>query len=395
MKRLALQAAVILATLAVALALWQMREAVVVLAFSVLLAAAVEPLVDAVAARRVPRHLAVVLVYLAGLSALGLLVWLSLGSIVDELQRGVDDLSAALARIHESWPRGNVVQRSIATALENVRLSKLGGATLTSLATGLLGVTVNVFQAVAAVLIVLILSVYWTVSQASFERLALSIFPSEHRPTARDTWEDVKAGAGGRLRRIVVQSALAILALEVGFHAMGLRYATIPALVVGLLRGLPVGRLAVASALAVATGLATSAVLGVCAGVYTLAVLVLLRDVLGPRLFQGRDYSSFVLVVTVLALLELFGVVGLFVAPAVAAAVEILGEHLLSDKKTRAAGALEREDLDQRLVAIKALLAEHGEPAPELVSLVERLSTLIEDADAATRRGVVPWRRAA
>ena len=76
--------------------------------------------------------------------------------------------------------------------------------------------------------------------------------------------------------------------------------------------------------------------------------------------------------------------VGLIVAPGVAAAVEILGEHLLSDKRTRSAAALERGDLDQKLAAIQETLATREDPPRELKSLVERLAALIDEAEKTT-----------
>src|SRR5581483_8552112 len=129
-------------------------------------------------------------------------------------------------------------------------------------------------------------------------------------------------------------------------------------------------------------GFTTSPLLGVCAGAYTLGVFVLLQDLVGPRLFRGREHSPFVLVVMVIALV---GVAGLIVAPGVAAAVEILGEHLLSDKRTRSAAGLERADLDQKLAAIQETLATRADPPRELTSLVERLSDLIDEAERTAR----------
>ena len=385
MKRLAVHASVAIATLLVALALWKMRDVVVAFIFSLAISAAAEGLVDLAVARGMPRRLAIALVYVLGLVAVGLLLYLTLGSILGEAKQAADDASRALVRVRTEWPHGNLVARTIAANLEGVQIARIGeDSNVGSLVTGALGVTMDVFSGVAAALITLILSLYWTLSTASFERVLLSVFPSEYRSTARGAWHDMKVGVGEQLRRTIGQTALAILALEVGFHLMGLRYATVLALTGGLGRGIPLGRFVVVLALAIATGLTTTPLLGVCAGAYTLGVFVLLQNLIGRTVFDDREHSSFVLVVMVMALVELFGVVGLIVAPGVAAAVEILGEHLLSDKRMRSAAAHERGDLDQRLQEIQAILATRGDPPRELKNLVERLSALIDEAETTT-----------
>src|SRR5581483_11964138 len=98
----------------------------------------------------------------------------TLGSLLGEAKQAADDASRALARVRTEWPHGNLLARTIAANLEGLQISPIGeNSNLGSLVSGALGVTVDVFSGVAAALITLTLSLYWTLSTASFERVLL------------------------------------------------------------------------------------------------------------------------------------------------------------------------------------------------------------------------------
>ena len=312
MRRLSLHAAAILATLTSAFLLWELRAVVVTLLLSLAVSAAAEPIVDALVGYRIPRPLALAFVYLAGLGIVGVLVALGAGSILSESRSVADEVALAVQRISVEWRSGNFVQRRIAEQLSGAELStRFNNASLGSLIGSALGWTLSVFEAVGGGVLVLILSLYWTAHARTFEHRWLSLIPSEHRASARDLWHDLKVGVGDQVRRKLGLTVIAMVALALGFLAMGLNHPTLPALFAGLVRGVPLGGVAAGVLVAAACGAATSTVHGLCAGAYTLSLLFVLRNVVASRLFRGRDYSSFLLVLTAIALVDVSGLVGL------------------------------------------------------------------------------------
>jgi len=84
----------------------------------------------------------------------------------------------------------------------------------------------------------------------------------------------------------------------------------------------------------------------------------------------------------VLVMTDLYGLVGLLFAPLLAAAVQIFLHNVL---RTQAAGealdpARRIAELQERVAAVRAMLSVAQEPPPpELVSLVDRSTQLVEE----------------
>ena len=98
MKRIALAAAISLATLTVAALLWRFRGAAILFALSVVAAAAVRPRSTGWSGGSAAR-LAVALSYILGLALFGVFVYLVSRGVLRELDEAADRLSAAYDRL--------------------------------------------------------------------------------------------------------------------------------------------------------------------------------------------------------------------------------------------------------------------------------------------------------
>ena len=94
MKRVALAAALSLATFTVAALLWRFRDAAILLALSVVLAAAARPAIEGLE-QRVGRSFAVALSYVLGLTLFGVFAYLVSRGVLHELDAAAEKLSAA------------------------------------------------------------------------------------------------------------------------------------------------------------------------------------------------------------------------------------------------------------------------------------------------------------
>jgi predicted PurR-regulated permease PerM len=79
-------------------------------------------------------------------------------------------------------------------------------------------------------LILLFLSIYWAGNQIHFERLWLSLLPSDQRKRVRETWRTVEAELGAYLRGEVILSLLAGLVLSLGYWLIGSSFPVLLAL---------------------------------------------------------------------------------------------------------------------------------------------------------------------
>lgn len=248
-----------------------------------------------------------------------------------------------------------------------------------------LGFTSGMLDIGAQLLAVFLVSLYWDLDQARFERLWLSLLPVEQRARARDGWRAVEAAVGAQVRSELVQSLLIGLLLGVGYWMIGLNY-PITLAVSGALASLIPGLGAALALIPVLVLGLSNFGLAMLAAVYTVAVFALLQFVLEPRLFDRPKSSSLLVVLLVVALFELWGLAAVLAAPPLAAALQtIFAQFVQTSHRMVPEQILEQlEEVERGLNSVRTTLASSSEALPpQTINLVERLEQLVERANAA------------
>lgn len=331
MMRVIRYATIVVITLAALLMLWQFSIAIVLFLLSLAVAAALRPLINGLMGRRISKRLALAIVYTLLVASIVGSLFLIGASTLDELQMASDDLISNYDRAKVEWPlRGSVFQKALAEQLPpsaELYETMMSGEGIPALQS-VFGIAQNFFSILGYIAIIIILSLYWSADQLRFERLGLSLLPSEYHPKALRAWRSIEAGVGAYLRSEIVQSVLAGLFLWLIYVTLDIRYPTLLALWGAVVRLIPwFGALiAVLPALLVATG--SSPILGFVAAISTIAVLFLLKEVIEPRVFHRHKYSALLIVLFVIGLAQAFGFIGVILAPPLAVAVQILFREL-------------------------------------------------------------------
>ena len=391
MKRLALYALVVAATLAFLVAVWQFRGVFILLALSLILTAALRPSVDFLAARGLRAVWARAAVYLLVFGGLVIGIYLVSGPLLAELQLLTNYLVILYDSTHSAWTDGTALQQSIMGRLPAPNeLDELatGPAGLSFLRL-IFGVTQSVASLVGGLVIVIILSLYWSADRNDFERLWLSLLPAGRRIEARAIWQTAEASLGDYLRSEAIQAFLAVIMLVLGYHIIGLDYPWMTALITGISWLIPLAGFLIAGLAAFISGLASAGlVLALEALALTAGVLVFLELVVEPRLFNRRRFSGVLITLAIIILVEAYGMVGFVVAPLIAVAVQVLAEHII--RVIRSPGVTPSVGIDileQRLAAVNgrftktaAAEGEDGQLTPEAANLLARLEDLLSAA---------------
>jgi predicted PurR-regulated permease PerM len=229
----------------------------------------------------------------------------------------------------------------------------------------------------------LALSVYWSIDHLHFERLWLSLVPAGRRDQARQMWRSVEVSVGGYLRNEIAQLLLAILLLVPGYLLLGIPYPTLLALAGAVAWLIPVAGVIFALIPALLVALGANPVIGLGTALYTLAVFLGLQLLVQPRLLHYRSNHSYLLVVLLMIpLADSYGFFGLLAAPPLAVGIE----HLLiviyeQRRRPPEADLPEVAALEKRLQELRVRADEaDGEVTPQVESLMERLSTLLDRA---------------
>lgn len=390
MKRLAGYTALVLATLLGGVLLWEFRGVVLLFAFSLAIAAALRPLVDRPVQRGWHRGLSILLVYGLTLGLAFALIWSLAPTLLAEVRLLADSFVIQYDRLYAAWPTGTAFQRAVVGLLPppSELYAAIAGPRGEAILQQMLGITANVFQGASQLVVVIFLGLYWAIDQVRFERLWLTLLPAEQRARAREIWRSIETGVGSYLRSELTQSLLAGFLLGLGYRLLNLDYPALLAVGSALAWLVPWLGVGLALVPVVLLGLSSGLLPALLAALYTILVFVLLEFVVEPRLYNRRQYNSLLLVLVGLALGVEFGLVGVLLAPPLAAALQILGMHLLSPNSTPAVKPMDEQFtvLEERLASVRALLAQSpGEPTPHVVSLIARLEALLEKTSGAVR----------
>jgi len=377
----------VMTTLLALLLLWQFKTAVVYVLISLALAAAVRPLVTRRTGRSFMVRLALILLYLFALGSFGLLLVLSGGAAIRDLQELAQQLSAQDAWRQPVWLQGNSFQQLLDTWLPppSELFAALIGDQGQFVLPAVLGFTQNIFTILSGALVILFLSLYWGIDQNHFERLWLSLLPPGQRTQVRDIWQTIESDLGAYIRSETIKTLLAGLLLGLGYSALGSPYSALLALTGALALLIPLVGVVLALILPLVLGLLTGAPLSLLTVLYTLGVAAALKWWVTPRLSSRRQYNPMLTAVILMALANVYGLLGIIVAPPLSAACQIVWSRLVS-QRPGSGTAVQVSDLRARQAQVWELIKGMDEPPPLVTSSMERLNQLIEKAEPTLSR---------
>lgn len=374
---------VIAATLMGLVLLWQLRLALVIFALSLAVAGALRPSVRYLIHRRTPRPIAVGIVYGLTIACVVFLVWLAGGPLMQDIQNVTNGLASSYDRARVVWPQtGTLFQRALAEQLppSSELYNALTGPQGMSALRGVWGVAQNFFTLLGFFAIIMLLSLYWSFDQQRFERLAISLLPDDLHTKALTTWRSIESGVGDYIRSELVQSLLAGLSLWLGYSIMGIQFPMLLAMWGAVVRLIPWFGALIAVLPALAMVIGGSPVLGLVAVIYTMAVILGLKVLIEPRFFHRQPYSALIIVLFVIGLAELFGFIGVILAPPLAVAAQILFFELYPLPSPR----FSEETLQRAIEIRERLRAVRGRAAAPVdernAVLVNRLRRLLSRA---------------
>ena len=389
-KRLVGIGLAVMTTLLALVVLWQFRIVVIYVLISLALAAALRPLANRLVGRGFIVRAAWILLYLVVLGGIGFSLFLASETAIHEIQQLTQTLSSQDAWILPVWLEGSPFQLALVSRLPppSMLLEAVTGDKGQLVLPAILGITQDIGAVVSGVLVILFLSIYWSINQIHFERLWLSLLPSGQRKQARGIWRTVEPDLGAYIRGEVIQSLLAGLLLGLGYWLLGSPYPALLALAGALACLVPVVGLALTIIPVLLVGLLSSWQLGLFTALYALVILIAMGIWVQPRLFKRKWDNPILTVVLLIALADAFGLVGIIVAPPISAVCQILWNRLVSHRAILGAAA-QISDLKERQARVWDSIRAMNEPPVALVtSSMERLSQLIEKAEPILQAGL-------
>src|SRR5688572_31619636 len=381
-KQLFMIGTAVMTTLLALLLLWQFRVVVIYVLISLALAATVRTIARSETRRSFVTRLLLVLLYLVSIGIFGLLIYLVSRLVIGDLQQLAQKISEQSTWILPPWLEGSLFQQALVAWLPTPdKLLEAITSQRQLMLSAVLGFTQGIGGIVSAFFVILFLSIYWSINQNHFERLWLSLLPSEQRTPARDIWRTLEHDLGAYIRSEIIQSLLAVLLLGLGYWLLGSRYPALLAVVGAVAWLIPVVGAVLALILPLLLGLLTSPQLGLFTVLYTLVVLIALQVWVEPRLLNRKWDNPILTLIILLAMADAFGLLGIIVAPPLSVICQILWSLLVSDRVAPDT-TVQASDLKERQARLRLAIEEmEGPPPPLVVSSMERLAGLLEKAE--------------
>lgn len=376
MRRFAMILTAVLGTLTLVVVAWQLRSIVLLFVVSLAIAAALAAPIKAGQERGLPLWLAVSLTYLILIGSLGGLLWALSGPLTAELTplaQAFIDLYVVSERL---W--GETLSNYLPT-VEALTTFLIGGTPDSTPLVGMVDLTQRFLGILSQLLLALVLSAYWVVDRVRFERLWLSLLPPAQRTEARRDWRALEADVGSYLRNGLLQSILVGGLVTGGLLLLGAPYPYLTAFMVATVWLVPLVGGLIAIGLAGLLAWLSSPWLAIVVMLYTLGLLIFTKFVVEPRIYQREQHNAILVLLTMIAMADAFGILGLLVAPLVALALQAGWREFFSapvptpDAPTLAI-------VQDRRLRLHGLL-QHVERPPYIDNFVTRLDELLHDVE--------------
>jgi predicted PurR-regulated permease PerM len=363
--------------------LWQFRTVLAYLVASVVLAAAMRPMINHLAGRRFAVVGIWILVYLAALGGFVVLLLFSIDAAISEIQLLAQRVAIQDTWMLPTWLEGSAFQRSLMARIPppTKLFEAITGQDGELILPVIFGFMQDITKFVTGIFVILILSIYWSINQDHFERLWLSLLPSDQRKQVRGIWRTIEPETGAYIRSQVIHSVLAGLLFGLGFWLIGSPYPAFLALVGAIACLIPLVGSVLALTSILSVSLLTSVQLSVFMIIYTLAILIALRIWVKPRLFNRQRNNEVLTLVLLVGLADAFGLLGLIVAPPLSAVCQIVWNRAVRHREDPGA-ADQISDLKERQIRLWDTLNTMEMPPPPLViSSMEQLAELTAKAE--------------
>lgn len=300
------------------------RDIFAMLFVAIVLASALDPWIDALQKRGIPRVVGILSVYILLLGIVSMAITLIVPPIVKEVGEISESFPAYwekatqfyrnLQELSTTAGGSNTVQDSLQSFQETI--SKIGGGIFTA--------SSRIFGGVISFFAVLVMVFYLTVGESGIKEFIRALLPPKYQPYLIQKVNQVQTKMGQWIRGQIILSVVIFLMTFVGLLILGVEYALVLALIAGLAEVIPVVGPILAAIPAVFLTLANSPIKALLVAVFYIIVQQAENQIIVPKVMQ-RAVGLHPLVILIMMLIgaKLVGILGILLAVPTATIIKI------------------------------------------------------------------------
>ncbi len=308
--------------------LWVIRDIVIVVLLALVLASAMEPMVEYLHSKHIPRFVSVLGAYIIVIGFIVAMVALLSPLVVDQARVLSENLPAYAVELQAKYPSLNLLfgGADLSTIAEKMLAS--GGA-----GSNIFDRTLGLFNGLVALVTVLVISFYLVAADKGMKQFVGDLVPTQYQKTIVSLIAKIQRKMGMWVVGQFLLSVFIFLLTYVGLTILGVEYALVLALIAGMLEIVPYIGPFVAAIPAVFFALIQSPPLVI--GVVILYILIQKVEgyILVPKVMEKTvGTSPLVVLLALLVGYKLAGILGILLAVPLAGAITVIIQEFFQDK---------------------------------------------------------------
>ena len=310
--------------------LWSVHEAVFLLFLAILLATAIEPIVNRLRRGPFTRGSGVLVVYTVIVIVIGLLLTFLAPSVAGQATAFVERLPEQLTslEVYAQSLQPRPLSNAAVSVIHELREAAQGPGAVPS--ANLLELGATALETVLSFFTVFVLAFYWLVERASIKRALLRMVPAHRAKDVNAVWLEVEQKLGGWVRGLLIlMLAMGVMA-SIGFFFIGLPNPLLLGVIAAFAEVIPLVGPFLAFAPAVLVALTIDPYMALLVVAFAVVAQQFEGNVLVPRVMGHTvGVSPLTVMLGILIGAILYGIPGAALAVPVAGAIQVILAHTL------------------------------------------------------------------
>lgn len=316
--------------------LYMVHDLIAIVFVALILSSVIDPLADWFEVRRIPRALAVVIVYVVLLSILGL----TIGVLIPPLVQEVRDLASNFSYVWDRLVSGALLFREYSMQSgfsKNIEQGLTAVQTaLTRAVGGVFTTVVGVFGGLFSFVLILVITFYMVTQEDGLRKIFKVLIPGQYQPFTSAVLIKVQRKIVAWVKGQLVLSCVVGVLAYVGLSIVGVNYALVLGLFAGLVEFVPYAGPFLAGVVAVFFALSQSTTKALFTVLLFILIQQLENNLLVPKVMQRAVGLN--PIVSILALAtgaKLAGLPGALFAIPIATALDVIVREVLQGGKEK------------------------------------------------------------
>lgn len=320
------------------------KDILAILFITIVLSSAIDPWIDWLQKRHLPRALSISLIYLALLGAAGACVYFIIPPIITQIGQLTQDFPSYVERFN-GFLSGFRDYTAAHGWLDNIE-SSIGSLTgnFQNAAGSVFTTIMDFFGGLFSLVIILVITFYMVVQENTIRKLIWSVTPSSHQDYVMDLFKRMQQKLGLWLRgQLILCLAIFVLTFA-GLTGLGIKYALVLALIAGFTEFIPYLGPVLGAIPAVFIAFSQSPTLGLFTAILYFIIQQIENNFLVPKVMQKAvGLNPIVSIVAIMIGFSVGGIMGALLSIPVATAGTVLVEDLLHKKHAMSMKAMEED----------------------------------------------------